>query len=172
MQLFLIYLVTDQSWYIPPIVDPDDPEIRNSDNTVLFLISCFQYIMIAVILSVGPPYRQPMAENGFPNCASRLMEVPFMVTIVISVLFTTITILFPPAWLASILQLTEMSISFSFLLLAVAIVNFGLSWLSEKFIVVQIRMALDRVSAWQRKRKRRGGKPKVKRYQAVEDGML
>ena len=75
VQLFLIYLVTDMSWfvlciglvderYIPPIVDPDNPEIRNSDNTVLFLISCYQYIMIAIILSVGPPYREPMIQNG------------------------------------------------------------------------------------------------------------
>ena len=76
VQLFLIYLVTDESWYacslmividnryIPPIVDPDNPEIKNSDNTVLFLMSCYQYIMIALILSVGPPYREPMLQNG------------------------------------------------------------------------------------------------------------
>jgi len=50
--------------YIPPIVDPENPEIKNSDNTVLFLISCYQYIMIAVILSVGPPYREPMLQNS------------------------------------------------------------------------------------------------------------
>jgi cation-transporting P-type ATPase 13A2 len=50
--------------YIPPIVDPDDPEIKNSDNTVLFLMSCYQYIMIAIILSVGPPYRQRMISNS------------------------------------------------------------------------------------------------------------
>jgi magnesium-transporting ATPase (P-type) len=77
VQLFLIYLVTDMSWYaqspalligryIPPIVDPENPEIRNSDNTVLFLMSCYQYIMIAIILSVGPPYRQPMVQNCIP----------------------------------------------------------------------------------------------------------
>jgi cation-transporting P-type ATPase 13A2 len=75
VQMFLIYLVTDESWYacgrwtvtdrryIPPIVDPENPEIKNSDNTVLFLMSCYQYIMIALILSVGPPYREPMLQN-------------------------------------------------------------------------------------------------------------
>jgi len=50
--------------YIPPIVDPENPEIKNSDNTVLFLMSCYQYIMIAVILSVGPPYREAMLQNS------------------------------------------------------------------------------------------------------------
>jgi len=60
-------LVCVDERYIPPIVDPDNPEIRNSDNTVLFLMSCYQYIMIAIILSVGPPYRQTMVQNGIPR---------------------------------------------------------------------------------------------------------
>src|SRR5579871_1454851 len=66
--------------YIPPIVNPEDPEIRNSENTVLFLISCYQYIMIAVILSVGPPYREPMLKNSISPCDSAdqfLLSSPF-----------------------------------------------------------------------------------------------
>jgi hypothetical protein len=62
--------------YIPPIIDPDDPEIRNSDNTVLFLFSCYQYIMIAIILSVGPPYRQPMIQNGTISSITNLICSP------------------------------------------------------------------------------------------------
>src|SRR5579859_2019172 len=62
--------------YIPPIVDPEDPEIRNSDNTVLFLMSCYQYIMIAIILSVGRPFRQPMVQNGTPD-HSPCLFLPF-----------------------------------------------------------------------------------------------
>jgi cation-transporting P-type ATPase 13A2 len=192
--LFLVSLVTDQSWYstyretfadrryIPPIVDPDDPEIRNSDNTVLFLMSCYQYIMIAIILSVGPPFRQPMVQNGTPpippiafpvrpGAPTVLMTVPFMVTITVAVIFTTMVILSPPSWLASVLQLTPMTISFSFLLIAIAMGNFVSSWISEKFIFVRIRELLDRFSAWRRKGKRgaRGGK--FKRYQVVEEAM-
>jgi cation-transporting P-type ATPase 13A2 len=189
--LFLVSLVTDQSWYstytetfsdrryIPPIVDPDDPEIRNSDNTVLFLMSCYQYIMIAIILSVGPPFRQPMVQNGTPPIPqfpspfvpTVLMTVPFMVTITVAVIFTTMVILSPPSWLASVLQLTPMTISFSFLLIAIAMGNFVSSWISEKFIFVRIRELLDRFSAWRRKGKRgaRGGK--LKRYEVVEEAM-
>jgi hypothetical protein len=57
-------------------VDPDDPEIKNSDNTVLFLLSCYQYIMIALILSVGPPYRQRMISNStFPACFTKVSSL-------------------------------------------------------------------------------------------------
>jgi len=164
--------------YIPPIVDPDDPEIRNSDNTVLFLMSCYQYIMIAIILSVGPPYRQPMVQNGtshlFPpsnGCGGYLTLVPFMVTITVAVIFTSITILFPPSWLASVLQLTDMTVGFGFLLIALGVGNFVISWISEKFIFVQVRELLDRFSAWRRKGKRGSKGGKAKRYQVVEESM-
>ena len=67
-ELVRTFRILLDSRYIPPIVDPENPEIKNSDNTVLFLVSCYQYIMIAVILSVGAPYREPMLQNG-SNCS-------------------------------------------------------------------------------------------------------
>ena len=132
-------------------------------------MSCFQYIMIAVILSVGPPYRQPMLQNGMSPLSTNL--VPFMVTITSAALFTTIMILFPPSWLASLLQLTPMTLSFGFLLIAIALGNFVVSWMSEKMVFVLVRNILDRFSAWRRKKRHWGGKVKVKRYQIVEEMM-
>src|SRR5271156_3518003 len=83
-----------------------------------------------------------------------LTIVPFMLTIVISVLFTTITILIPPPFVASALQLTYMSVSFAFLLIAIALGNFAVSWFSEKIIFVQVRTVLDRFAAWRRKKRK------------------
>jgi len=94
-----------------------------------------------------------------------------MATISIAALFTTIIILFPPSWLASILQLTPMTLSFGFLLIAIALGNFVVSWVSEKVVFVQLRNALDRFSAWRRKRRHWGGKAKIKRYEIVEQSM-
>lgn len=37
---------------------------KNFENTVLFLISCFQYILVAAVFSIGPPYRKSMWTNG------------------------------------------------------------------------------------------------------------
>lgn len=52
-----------QSWYVPPRVDPDETNIENSPNTVLFLVSSFEYILSGIVLNAGPPFRQGMLRN-------------------------------------------------------------------------------------------------------------
>lgn len=55
--------------YTPP--PPSDPssednhlESTNYENSTLFLLSCFQYVLIAAVFSIGPPYRKSMWTNG------------------------------------------------------------------------------------------------------------
>lgn len=49
--------------YLPPHLDREKSNITNSQNTTLFLLSCFQYILSAIVLSIGPPFRRSMAQN-------------------------------------------------------------------------------------------------------------
>lgn len=63
LQFICYKAVKKQEWYIPPVIDEDKSNIGNSENTTLFLVSCYQYIFAGVVLSVGPPYRQKMKEN-------------------------------------------------------------------------------------------------------------
>lgn len=44
-------------------MNPVKSNIKNSENTVLFLMSCFEYIFIGVVLNAGRPFRQPMYQN-------------------------------------------------------------------------------------------------------------
>lgn len=55
--------VRQQPWFIPPVVDPEKSNIKNSENTALFLVSCFEYIFSGVVLNAGPPFRQGMWRN-------------------------------------------------------------------------------------------------------------
>jgi cation-transporting P-type ATPase 13A2 len=49
--------------YKPPKLNKQKSNAHNSQNTTLFLVSCYQYILSAVVLSVGRPFRQSMAHN-------------------------------------------------------------------------------------------------------------
>jgi cation-transporting P-type ATPase 13A2 len=55
--------VREQSWYIPPHLNPNKSNIKNSENTALFLTSCFEYIFAGVVLNGGPPFRVGMWQN-------------------------------------------------------------------------------------------------------------
>jgi cation-transporting ATPase 13A3/4/5 len=48
----------------PPIKEGHQLESPTYENTVLFLVSCFQYILVAAAFSIGPPYRKSMWTNG------------------------------------------------------------------------------------------------------------
>lgn len=63
-QFAMYFYIRTQAWYSPPNYDPDGENIECFENTVLFLLSCYQYILVAVVFSVGPPYRQPVWSNG------------------------------------------------------------------------------------------------------------
>ncbi|CAG8667710.1 5684_t:CDS:10, partial [Acaulospora morrowiae] len=64
-QFFVYMLLHAQPWWKEPVIIPDKGNIKSFENTTLFLLSCFQYILIAVVFSVGPPYRKPMITNGW-----------------------------------------------------------------------------------------------------------
>ena len=107
----------------PPRVDKEKSSVDNSQNTALFLVSCYQYILSGVVLSVGAPFPRKHDEN-----------VPFVVTIVVTLLASFYMLLDPAQWLASFMDLTEMSLHYELFLLGVAAVSFIVAYLAERHV--------------------------------------
>ncbi|RDA92278.1 hypothetical protein CP533_5486 [Ophiocordyceps camponoti-saundersi (nom. inval.)] len=114
--------VREQPWYLPPKISHDESNIENSENTALFLISCFEYIFAGVLLNAGPPFRQPFTQNW-----------PFIFTIALALLATTYTVLVPARWLGELMELTPMSWDYRLFLVGLGISFLSLSWAYETY---------------------------------------
>ncbi|KAF9913042.1 hypothetical protein EC991_005910 [Linnemannia zychae] len=148
--LFLI--VRHQPWYTPPDYDPAEKNIDCIENTVLFLLSCFQYLLVAIVFSVGPPYRKPMASNR-----------PFVLITVTLVLTSAIMVLFPTAWITELMQLVHIPFSFRVLIIVLAGLNLALSLVCEAYVFPMFSKLLGE---WWGRRKA-GREEKYQREQEV-----
>ncbi|ODQ68176.1 hypothetical protein NADFUDRAFT_72594 [Nadsonia fulvescens var. elongata DSM 6958] len=122
-QMLVWYFVKQQDWYIAPVPGVEDSEVDSSDNTILFFYSCFQYILIALALSVGPPYREDISKN-----------IPFVSCITLTIVVTLSIVFFvdSDSFIGRLLNLTPTSVTFKLFLVSIALVNLAISWFSEK----------------------------------------
>lgn len=127
IQAVAFQAVRRQPWFIPPHLDRERSNIENSENTTLFLVSCYEYILSGIILSVGPPFRQSMSHNS-----------PFVVTIVVALLFSSYMLFDPSDSLAKFMQLTKMSWDFRSFILALGVGYIALAWTSENFVLPRL----------------------------------
>ncbi|BDD61946.1 hypothetical protein MAP00_006957 [Monascus purpureus] len=122
-----------QPWYKPPRIDLENANIENSDNTSLFLTSCFQYVFMSLVLSVGPPFRTSVASN-----------MPLLCTIIMDLAFISYMLFEPSRWLADVMQLTFLSGHFKFWLFVLAIGGFLFSWVAERKLFPSLSRLLGR----------------------------
>ncbi|QLG73601.1 hypothetical protein HG535_0F01110 [Zygotorulaspora mrakii] len=112
-QLVPWLLVQGKPWYIKPVIGGDDV-VQSSENTVLFFVSNFQYILTAVVLSIGPPYRQPMHKNK-----------EFVIDIIFSILLSSLLMFINPrSFCGKLLQLTKTSKAFKIFIICWACINY------------------------------------------------
>ncbi|KAG0365015.1 hypothetical protein BGZ54_006946 [Gamsiella multidivaricata] len=126
-QATLYWIVRHQEWYRPPKYERGQKNIECFENTSLFFLSIFQYLLMAIVFSVGPPYRKPMSSNR-----------PFVFITIGLVLLSAGMVLFPTDWLSSFMQLLDIPFGFRIFILFMAALNLGLALVAEHFFFPNI----------------------------------
>lgn len=147
--------VKTQPWYIPPKVKHGKSNIRNSENTVLFLVSCFEYIFSGVVLNAGAPFRQPLRSNW-----------PFIVTTTVALLLTVHMVLGPAEPVKKLMQLTKTQWDFQLFMVALGVVYVTVALLSEVFLFPWLSRALGNMRRFACKTAK-----KRKDYKVIQEGI-
>ncbi|CDO77638.1 hypothetical protein BN946_scf184946.g32 [Trametes cinnabarina] len=161
VQFWAFFWVRSQDWYTPPVAkDPsaDDGKLEstNYENSALFLVSCFQYILVAAVFSIGPPYRKHMWTNGW-----------FMASMICLSIFNLVVLLSPPGAIARILELMALPISARATLLLAVVMNVLGSMAFEHWGTQLVARVIGLFFELRRHHRVRDGKL----YKAVEGGM-
>jgi len=120
IQALVFVAVRRQPWFLPPVIDPDKSNIKNSENTALFLTSCFEYILSGIVLNAGRPFRHSALHNW-----------PFVATITVTFGISLLMVLYPPTWLSNVMELTYLSRDFKLSIVGLGLGYFALAWIGE-----------------------------------------
>ncbi|NXN80616.1 AT132 ATPase, partial [Bombycilla garrulus] len=150
VQVLSYFITISQSWYIPLNSTVTAPQnLPNYENTVLFCISGFQYLILAVAMSKGYPFREPLYTN-----------VLFLLVLILLFGLMIWLTLYPLGFPKSLLKLQPIEdFSFKLLLLGIAALNF--------FTAFVLETALDHglLSCFRRLRRKKASKKLFKRLE-------
>lgn len=156
IQAAAFMVVRKQSWFIPPKVDHDKSNIKNSENTALFLVSCFEYILSGVVLNAGPPFRVNVRKNW-----------PFVTTIAVTLVITLYMVLGPAHWLRKGMQLTWTSWDFKLFIITLGLVYLGVAWTGEHRLFQGLSRVIGKL-----KQATTGIRKTRKQYKVIREEML
>ncbi|XP_075970518.1 polyamine-transporting ATPase 13A3-like isoform X2 [Anticarsia gemmatalis] len=97
MQVAPIYLLYTQPWFKPVEGGPDVEQVLCWENTVIFIISSFQYLIMACVYAKGWPFRQPFCANYY-----------MVITLLTQSVFVIVLLLCPWDWLAEYMEVEMM----------------------------------------------------------------
>ncbi|XP_045857946.1 polyamine-transporting ATPase 13A3 isoform X1 [Meles meles] len=102
----------------------DTHNIQNYENTTVFFISSFQYLIVAIAFSKGKPFRQPCYKNYF-----------FVVSVMILYVFILLIMLHPVASIDQVLQIVCVPYQWRITMLMIVLVNALVSIMVENFFL-------------------------------------
>uniref|UniRef100_A0A8C7QY53 Polyamine-transporting ATPase 13A3 n=1 Tax=Oncorhynchus mykiss TaxID=8022 RepID=A0A8C7QY53_ONCMY len=98
----------------------DDHNIKNYENTSLFYVSSFQYLIVAIVFSKGKPFRQPSYKNW-----------PFVVSCIGLYIFMFFIMFYPVSAIDEFLEIVCVPFEWRITLFFIIIVNAAVSVLVE-----------------------------------------
>ncbi|NXR53742.1 AT132 ATPase, partial [Hippolais icterina] len=150
VQVLSYFITVSQSWYVPLNSTVTAPQnLPNYENTVLFCVTGFQYLILAVAMSKGYPFREPLYTN-----------VLFLLVLILLFGLMTWLTLYPLGFPKSLLKLQRIEdFHFKLLLLGIAALNF--------FAAFVLETALDHglLGCFRRLRQKKASKKLFKRLE-------
>jgi len=121
-QFYIFFWTRKQPWY-EASDDKSGELVLCYENTALFYVSCFQYILGAIVFSVGPPYRQSMYKNFM-----------FVIFSVFATLLVVVMLFLPENPFIKFMELLVLPLSGKIYTLAVMAINGIVSVLAEMYL--------------------------------------
>ncbi|XP_011844369.1 PREDICTED: probable cation-transporting ATPase 13A3 [Mandrillus leucophaeus] len=103
----------------------DEHNIQNYENTTVFFISSFQYLIVAIAFSKGKPFRQPCYKNYF-----------FVFSVIFLYVFILFIMLYPVASVDQVLQIVCVPYQWRVTMLIIVLVN--------AFVSITVEESVDR----------------------------
>ncbi|CAH0627196.1 unnamed protein product [Chrysodeixis includens] len=97
MQIASVYLLYAQPWFKAVEGGPNVEQVLCWENTVIFIVTSFQYLIMACVYAKGWPFRQPFCSNYY-----------IMITLVTQSVFVVLLLLCPWDWLAEFMEVQPM----------------------------------------------------------------
>uniref|UniRef100_A0A3B3XIL2 Polyamine-transporting ATPase 13A3 n=1 Tax=Poecilia mexicana TaxID=48701 RepID=A0A3B3XIL2_9TELE len=112
----------------------DDHNIQNFENTSLFYVSSFQYLIVAIVFSKGKPFRQPSYKNW-----------PFVLSAASLYFFLLFIMFYPVKSIDEYLEIVCVPFEWRLRLLVIIAVNAAVSVLVEAAVDMQAYKCLFRL---------------------------
>nr|XP_043893545.1 cation-transporting ATPase 13A2 isoform X2 [Solea senegalensis] len=150
-QLAALFITTSQDWYSPLNSTVFGvANLPNAEDTSVFALSGFQYILMTVVVTKGYPHKKPLYYN-----------VTFLCLLILLFSLMTWLVLYPGPFACRILKLYNISdMNYKMLLVAVAALNFLVCF------VVEVLIDLGILNCFRLLRGRRQSKKEYKRLHA------
>ena len=134
-QVFSYMILRNQDWYESEddlYHTPKNELNANNpmpayENTVLFLVSSVQLLVVCISFSIGPPFRQPAYKNYY-----------FTAAILIISCFSFYLVVFPAENTLDFLQMRSMDMNFRWILFGIILFGSIVTWVYERFGVLFI----------------------------------